>query len=168
MVSSNCLLPHGLYNPWNSPGQNTGVGRHSLFQGIFPIQGSNPGLLHCSSPGPHVPAPPRPAAHLSGLSQRCSAWRNQRTQACMLLVVCAPSRYQVRGPRRSNCVRPGHSVCRSPGVGEQGSPPGAAPSQPSHILPLRSSTNCLPVPRALVTRQSDRPRSLWLGPSRWD
>jgi len=33
--------------PWNSPGQNTGVGSHFLLQGIFPTQGSNPGLLHC-------------------------------------------------------------------------------------------------------------------------
>ena len=35
------------YSPWNSPGQSTGVGILSLFQGIFPTQGSNPGLLHC-------------------------------------------------------------------------------------------------------------------------
>ena len=34
----------GLYRPWNSPGQNTGVGSRFLFQGIFPTQGSNPGL----------------------------------------------------------------------------------------------------------------------------
>ena len=33
--------------PWNSPGQNTGVGSLSLLQGIFPTQGLNPGLLHC-------------------------------------------------------------------------------------------------------------------------
>ena len=33
------------YSPWNSLGQNTGVG--SLLQGIFPTQRSNPGLLHC-------------------------------------------------------------------------------------------------------------------------
>jgi len=33
--------------PWNSPGQNTGVGSHYLLQGIFPTQGSNPGLPHC-------------------------------------------------------------------------------------------------------------------------
>ena len=39
--------PHGLYRPWNSPGQNTWVGSHSLLQGIFPTQGSNPGLTHC-------------------------------------------------------------------------------------------------------------------------
>ena len=44
---SNSLRPHGLYSPWNSPGQNTGVGSLSLLQGIFPTQGSNPGLLHC-------------------------------------------------------------------------------------------------------------------------
>ena len=36
-----------MYCPWNSPGQNTGVGSPSLLQGIFPTQGSNPGLLHC-------------------------------------------------------------------------------------------------------------------------
>ena len=28
------------------PGKNTGAGSHSLLQGIFPIQGSNPCLLH--------------------------------------------------------------------------------------------------------------------------
>ena len=41
------LRPHGLYSPWNSLGQNTGVGSLSLLQGIFPIQGSNRCLLHC-------------------------------------------------------------------------------------------------------------------------
>ena len=32
---------------WTSPGQNTGVGRHSFLQGIFPTQGLNPSLPHC-------------------------------------------------------------------------------------------------------------------------
>ena len=41
------LQPCGLYSPWNSPGQNTGVGSFSLLQGIFPTQGSNPGFPHC-------------------------------------------------------------------------------------------------------------------------
>ena len=40
----NSLQPHGLYRPWNSPGQNTRVGSLSLLQGIFPTQGWNPGL----------------------------------------------------------------------------------------------------------------------------
>ena len=46
-VVSNSLRPHGLYSPGNSPGQNTGVGSLSLLLGIFPTQGSNPGLQHC-------------------------------------------------------------------------------------------------------------------------
>ena len=45
-VVSDSLWPHGLYNPWNSPGQNTGVGSLSLLQGIFQTQGLNPGLRH--------------------------------------------------------------------------------------------------------------------------
>ena len=50
-VVSNTLWPHGLWParllcPWDSPGKNTGVGCHSLLQGIFPTQGLNPHLLH--------------------------------------------------------------------------------------------------------------------------
>ena len=33
--------------PWNFPAESTGVGCHSLLQGIFPNQGSNLGLSHC-------------------------------------------------------------------------------------------------------------------------
>ena len=46
-VVSDSFWPHGLYNPWNSSGQNTGVGSLFLLHGIFPTQGSNPGLPHC-------------------------------------------------------------------------------------------------------------------------
>ena len=46
-VVSDSFQPHGLYSPWNSPGQNTGVGSLSLLQGTFSTQGSNPGLSHC-------------------------------------------------------------------------------------------------------------------------
>ena len=46
-VVSNSFPPQGLQParllcPWNSPGKNTSVGSHSLLQGIFPTQGSNP------------------------------------------------------------------------------------------------------------------------------
>ena len=47
LVISDSPRPHELYSPWNSPGQNTGVGSLSLLQGIFPTQGSNTGLPHC-------------------------------------------------------------------------------------------------------------------------
>ena len=46
-VVSDSLQPYGLYRPWNSPCESTGVGSLSLLQRIFPTQGSNPGLLHC-------------------------------------------------------------------------------------------------------------------------
>ena len=46
-VMSNSLWPHGLYSPWNSPDQNTGVGSLSILQGVFQTQGSNPGLPDC-------------------------------------------------------------------------------------------------------------------------
>ena len=41
-----CSLP-GSSVHGDSPGKNTGVGCHALPQGIFPTQGSNPGLPHC-------------------------------------------------------------------------------------------------------------------------
>ena len=46
-VVSDSLRPHGPDSPWDSPGQNTGVGSLALLQGTFLTQGSNPGLPHC-------------------------------------------------------------------------------------------------------------------------
>ena len=46
-VMFDSLQLQGLYSPWNSPGQKTGVGSLSILQGIFPTQGLNPGLPHC-------------------------------------------------------------------------------------------------------------------------
>ena len=46
-VACQAPLSIGLYSPWNSPGQNTGVGSLSLLQGIFQTQGLNQGVSHC-------------------------------------------------------------------------------------------------------------------------
>ena len=47
-VAQSCpTLWHPMDSPWNSPGQNIGMGSLSLLQGIFPTQGLNPGLPHC-------------------------------------------------------------------------------------------------------------------------
>ena len=46
-VVSDSLRSHELYSPWNSLGQNTGVGSLPFLQGIFLTQGLNPGLPHC-------------------------------------------------------------------------------------------------------------------------
>ena len=50
-VMSDSLRPHGLYTMrllhlWDFPDKSTGVSCHFLLQGIFPTQGSNPGLPH--------------------------------------------------------------------------------------------------------------------------
>ena len=42
-VMSDSLWPHGLDSPWNSPGQNTGVGSLSILQGDLPNPGIEPG-----------------------------------------------------------------------------------------------------------------------------
>ena len=55
LVPQSCLTlcdPHGLEPTsssvhGDSPSKNTGVGSHALLQGIFPAQGSSPGLPHC-------------------------------------------------------------------------------------------------------------------------
>ena len=41
------LWPASLLCLWDFKGKNAGVSSHSLLQGIFPTQESNPGLLHC-------------------------------------------------------------------------------------------------------------------------
>ena len=46
--SMDCQLPSSSADsPWSFSGKNTGVGCHFLLQGIFPTQGSNPGLPPC-------------------------------------------------------------------------------------------------------------------------
>ena len=47
LLSTPWTLARQLVCPWDSPGKNTGVGSHSLLQGIFLTQGWNPYLLHC-------------------------------------------------------------------------------------------------------------------------
>ena len=82
LVVSNSLWPHGLKPTrllylWNSPGKNTGVGCHSLFQGIFLTQGSNPGLLHCRQIAYH-------------LSHQGTPWGRMETYICMAESLCCP------------------------------------------------------------------------------
>ena len=41
------LSPPGSTVHGDSPSKHTGMGCHTLLQGIFPTQGSDPGLPHC-------------------------------------------------------------------------------------------------------------------------
>ena len=48
LVIQSCPTPFDpMVCPWDSPSENTGVGCHSLLQGIFLTQGLNQGLLYC-------------------------------------------------------------------------------------------------------------------------
>ena len=61
LVMFDFLRPHGLYSPWNSPGQNTGVGSLSLLQRIYPtpeIKPRSPALQVDSLPA-EPPAKPK-------------------------------------------------------------------------------------------------------------
>ena len=71
-----------LYSPWNSPGHNTGVGSQFPSPGIFPTQGSNPGLRHCRQ-------------ILCQLSHKGSPSEVKVVQYC--LTRCNPINYTVHG-----------------------------------------------------------------------
>ena len=74
------LQPTGLLCPWDSPGKNTRVACHSLLQGIFPTQDSNPCLLHWQ-------ADSLPLSHLGSLPQQGRCPQRLREQARMLWVL---------------------------------------------------------------------------------
>ena len=85
-VMSDSLRPHGLYSPWNSPGQNTGASSLSVLQGIFPTQGSNPGLPHCRWIPYQVSqkASPRILEWVDFPFSRGASWpRNQTAVSCI-------------------------------------------------------------------------------------
>ena len=76
--------PPRLLCPWDSPGENPGVGCHAFPQGIFPTQGSSPRLLrllHCRRIiyplFTHIREAPDIRIHIAhsqqGLTQNCIA-----------------------------------------------------------------------------------------------
>ena len=69
LVMSDSLWSHGLQPtrllcPWDFSGKNTGVGSHSLLQGIFPTQGLNLGLLHSRQILDHLSHQGSPHLHI--------------------------------------------------------------------------------------------------------
>ena len=89
-VTQSCLTlwPHGLQPtkllcPWNSPGQNTGVGSLSLLQGIFPTQEVNPGLPQILYQLNHKESPRKLEWVVYPFSSGSSQLRNRTRVSCI-------------------------------------------------------------------------------------
>ena len=78
--------PPGSSVHGDSPGKNTGVGCHTLLQGIFPSQGSNPGLPHCRPILCHRShqGSPLPCLRYDNLLEQFTEFR-KRLYFCLLL-----------------------------------------------------------------------------------
>ena len=91
--------PPGCSVPEDSPGENTGMGCHALLQGIFPTQGSSPGLLHCRW-------------SLYQLSHKESPWKKKvisiTSHLCVLCMLSLFSHVRLCDP--TDCSPSGNSV----------------------------------------------------------
>ena len=81
-VMSNSLQPHGLYSPWNSPGQNNGVDSLSLLQGSL----SNPGIKPRSPAvqADSLPAEPQGKLCMWSISYEMLGWMNHKLESRLL------------------------------------------------------------------------------------
>ena len=135
--------------PWNSPGKNTGVGSHSLLQGMFWTQGSNPSFLHCRRILLVWATRGRPQ------SQLCSRWNETQCAEEGL----GTGRTLTRLPKNHQICRYYHSFPPSPTQTTRVS--NSSRSNPFHLHqpsllctfanvaighsgPLHSTTGCLP------------------------
>ena len=78
---------------WISPGMNTGVGRHSLRQGSFLTQGSNPHLLHCRQILYHLShhgSPYLNKAIIKGYQPFCTAKANNNNNQTKFVLMRRP------------------------------------------------------------------------------
>ena len=86
-VAQLCLALCNLMD--NCPGKNTRVDCHSLLQGIFPIQGSNPGLLHCRQIRYHLSHQgiPFTCSHYIQVNEMVKRWACQNTNIYHLSLI---------------------------------------------------------------------------------
>ena len=121
---SDSLQPHGLYRPWNSLGQNTGMGSRSLLQRIFTTQGSNPGLPYCRQTLYQESRFTFTSVQFSSVAQSCLTLCNPMNRSTPGLPVHhhLPEFTQTHGHRVCDAIQPSHPLS-SP------SPPASNPSQ---------------------------------------
>ena len=108
-VVSDLLLPHGLYSPWNSPGQDTGVGGLSLLQGTFPTQRLNPGFLALQVDS--LPAEPQ-GKPINLNTLRLFPWKSCYNQVNKILVQGLFQNENSYQQKRDTCPSPMSFLCR--------------------------------------------------------
>ena len=152
--------PPGSSVHGDSPGENTGVACHALLQGIFPTQGSNPGLPHCRPPG--TPSP------LLGslICSRCEI-RNRK--------ICRPERssnWAAKWGPEDVGPKPWNELSaegwEEVGAESRGSPrctPGASPVTQKWALPGWPAAQTHPTPGA-ARRAPSAPAALQSSPRR--
>ena len=104
LVAQSCLTlcnPPRLLCPWDSPGKNIGMGCRSLLHGIFLIQESNPGLLHCRGILSHL-------SHQENPSMKRRQINIQPPPDICICALPAIPTLPYRGHKLS--VQPGHSA----------------------------------------------------------
>ena len=87
--------PPGFSVHGDSPGKNTGVGCHALLQGIFPTQGSNPGLPHCRRILYRLNHQGSP--HLFSCRNKMRKYRPHSAPVCLLVTLANWNLAQVHG-----------------------------------------------------------------------
>ena len=102
-VVSNSLQPPGLYSPWNSLRQNSGMDSLSLLQGIFPIQGSNQGLPHCRQTLYQL-------SHREALKKRNVYKEINNSSICVCVCVCSDTILCPTLCKPMDCSPPGSSI----------------------------------------------------------
>ena len=85
-------VAHQAPCPRDSPGKNIRVGCHSLLQGTFPNQGSNPGLMHCTQILYHLSHQGRPTWNIH-LANSFSSLTSQLSSALLPLKGLPRSEY---------------------------------------------------------------------------
>ena len=97
--------------PWNSPGQNTGVGSLALLQGIFPTWGSNPALPHCRRILYQLSHQGSPILSHKGSLSSPGRWANHLSHPSSLIprhtVTLTPCKEQARPPPLTQRARKG-------------------------------------------------------------
>ena len=102
-------------SPWNSPGQNTGVGSLSLLQGIFPTQGLNAGLPHCRwilYQLSHKGSPIKWTVQFSSVAQSCPTLCDPMNYSTLGLPVHhhVPEFTQTHVHRVGDAIQPSHPL----------------------------------------------------------